>query len=172
MHETKCLPCSSSDHTLSHCFFLSCFSTSALYALPPSLSPDQNEVVSCQRRSCPVQCSHPVPSEGCCPACDSCLYQGLVHVHRHTFSVPSDPCQRCTCIRGTVTCVPLLCPTTRCARPVTRPGQCCPQCTGRMQRGGQAWSGSYDGKLKDMHGQSLVTAGLQQDLKIVQHFSI
>uniref|UniRef100_A0A667Z748 VWFD domain-containing protein n=1 Tax=Myripristis murdjan TaxID=586833 RepID=A0A667Z748_9TELE len=89
-----------------------------------------NEVVTCQKRPCPVQCSHPVPSDTCCPLCDSCLYDGVVHAHRHTFTLSSNPCQRCTCVRGTVTCVPVLCPPTPCAQPVTKPGQCCPECTG------------------------------------------
>ncbi len=95
-----------------------------------SLRPDQNEVVNCQKRPCPVQCSHPVPSDTCCPVCDSCLYEGVVHSHGHTFTGSSNPCQRCTCVRGTVTCVPLVCPPTPCVRPATRPGQCCPECTG------------------------------------------
>ncbi|XP_017261029.1 kielin/chordin-like protein isoform X2 [Kryptolebias marmoratus] len=89
-----------------------------------------NEVVNCQRRPCPVQCSHPVPSDNCCPVCDSCLYEGVVHSHAHIFTSLFSPCQRCTCVRGTVSCGPLVCPPTPCARPVTKPGQCCPECTG------------------------------------------
>ncbi|XP_049429825.1 kielin/chordin-like protein [Epinephelus fuscoguttatus] len=104
-----------------------------------------NEVVNCQRRPCPVRCSHPVPSDTCCPVCDSCLYEGVVHSHSHTFTPSSNPCQRCTCVRGTVTCVPLVCPPTPCLRPVTRPGQCCPECTacsldGQEFSDGQAWT--------------------------------
>lgn len=97
---------------------------------PPS---DQNEVVNCQKRPCPVQCSNPVPSDACCPVCDSCLYEGVVHTHGHTFTASSNPCQHCTCARGTVTCVPLVCPQTPCLRPVTKPGQCCPECTGACE---------------------------------------
>ncbi|XP_075885031.1 kielin/chordin-like protein [Nelusetta ayraudi] len=104
-----------------------------------------NEVVSCQRRPCPVQCSHPVLSDTCCPVCDSCLHEGVVHRHGQTFAPSSDPCRRCTCVRGSVTCVPLMCPPTPCARPVTRPGQCCPECTvctldGQKYRDGQTWT--------------------------------
>ncbi|KAJ3596116.1 hypothetical protein NHX12_002525 [Muraenolepis orangiensis] len=101
-----------------------------------------NEVVSCQRRPCPVQCSHPVPSESCCPACDSCLHQGLVHADGDTFSPASNPCRRCTCVRGAVTCTPLVCPPAPCGQPVTRPGQCCPQCTGCMYDGEEHADGS------------------------------
>ncbi|KAM6960594.1 kielin/chordin-like protein [Aplochiton taeniatus] len=108
-----------------------------------------NEVVTCQRRPCPLQCSHPVPSEACCPACDACLYDGLVHTHRHAFAPPSNPCQRCTCVRGTVTCVPLVCPPTACARPVTQPGECCPQCSvcrldGQEYGEGQQWTQRFN----------------------------
>ncbi|KAF3688881.1 Kielin/chordin-like protein Cysteine-rich motor neuron 2 protein [Channa argus] len=85
-----------------------------------------NELVNCQKRPCPVQCSHPVSSDACCPVCDSCLYEGVVHSHSHTFSPSSNLCQRCTCVRGTVTCVPLVCPPLPCAQPVAKPGQCCP----------------------------------------------
>lgn len=94
---------------------------------PPS---DQNEVVSCQKRPCPVQCSHPVPSDTCCPVCDSCLYKGVVHTHGRAFTLSSNPCERCTCAGGTVTCAPVVCPQTPCLRPVTEPGQCCPVCRG------------------------------------------
>ncbi|XP_056455381.1 kielin/chordin-like protein [Gadus chalcogrammus] len=108
-----------------------------------------NAEVSCQRRPCPLQCSHPVPSESCCPACDSCLYQGGVHAHRHTFGSSSDPCQRCTCVQGTVTCVRALCPPAPCPRPVTLPGQCCPRCPvcmldGREYQNGQQWTPQSD----------------------------
>uniref|UniRef100_A0A8C6SQA3 VWFC domain-containing protein n=1 Tax=Neogobius melanostomus TaxID=47308 RepID=A0A8C6SQA3_9GOBI len=65
--------------------------------------------VCCQKRPCPVQCSHPVRSESCCPVCDSCLFEGGVHPHGATFT-PSDTCQRCTCIRGSVSCTSLVLP--------------------------------------------------------------
>ncbi|XP_072241827.1 kielin/chordin-like protein [Leuresthes tenuis] len=104
-----------------------------------------NEVVNCQRRPCQVQCSHPVPSDTCCPVCDSCFYEGVVHSHTNTFTSSSNPCLRCTCVRGTVSCVPLDCPSTRCSQPIVRPGQCCPECTvcmlnGREYHDGQIWT--------------------------------
>uniref|UniRef100_A0A3Q3D7A8 Kielin cysteine rich BMP regulator n=1 Tax=Hippocampus comes TaxID=109280 RepID=A0A3Q3D7A8_HIPCM len=99
-----------------------------------------NGDVVCQRRPCPVRCSHPVPSEACCPVCDSCLYEGLVRSHGLAFAPSSEPCQRCTCVRGTVTCVPLACPPAPCSRAVTMPGQCCPECTGTLRTGGRCSS--------------------------------
>uniref|UniRef100_A0A667ZFW1 VWFC domain-containing protein n=1 Tax=Myripristis murdjan TaxID=586833 RepID=A0A667ZFW1_9TELE len=88
-----------------------------------------NEVVTCQKRPCPVQCSHPVPSDTCCPLCDSCLYDGVVHAHRHTFTLSSNPCQRCTC-GGEVRCSSPECPKLACMHQVTDPGACCPRCRG------------------------------------------
>uniref|UniRef100_A0A3B3ZX17 VWFC domain-containing protein n=1 Tax=Periophthalmus magnuspinnatus TaxID=409849 RepID=A0A3B3ZX17_9GOBI len=101
----------------------------------------RGEVVSCEKRPCPVQCSHPVPSDSCCPVCESCLYEGGVHPHGSTFT-PSEPCQRCTCVRGSVTCMPLLCPKPACSKPVTKPGQCCPACPGCMYEGEEHSEGS------------------------------
>ncbi|XP_028305155.1 kielin/chordin-like protein isoform X2 [Gouania willdenowi] len=105
-----------------------------------------NGVVNCQRRPCPVQCSHPVPSDVCCPLCDSCLYEGVVTFHGQMFTRPSSPCERCTCVRGSVTCERLVCPPTHCAQPVSRPGQCCPECPvaaclleGQAFTDGQTW---------------------------------
>ncbi|KAM4553451.1 kielin/chordin-like protein [Fundulus diaphanus] len=94
-----------------------------------------NEVVTCQRRSCPVQCLHPTRSDTCCPVCDSCLYEGVEHLHGHTFQSLSNPCERCTCVRGTVSCVSLSCPSTLCDNPVIQPGRCCPECTECMVNG-------------------------------------
>uniref|UniRef100_A0A8C6SP01 VWFC domain-containing protein n=1 Tax=Neogobius melanostomus TaxID=47308 RepID=A0A8C6SP01_9GOBI len=105
-----------------------------------------NEEVSCQKRPCPVQCSHPVRSESCCPVCDSCLFEGGVHPHGATFT-PSDTCQRCTCIRGSVSCTSLVCPKPACSKPLTKPGQCCPECPvcvseQQEYRDGQTWTPS------------------------------
>lgn len=103
-----------------------------------------NEVVTCQKRPCPVQCSHPAQTESCCPVCDSCLFEGGVHPDRGTFT-PSDPCQRCTCVRGSVSCTALVCPKPACSKPVTKTGQCCPECpvcvSERQEyREGQTWT--------------------------------
>ncbi|XP_057692024.1 kielin/chordin-like protein isoform X2 [Corythoichthys intestinalis] len=103
------------------------------------------EVVSCKRRPCPVQCSHPVPADACCPVCDSCLYDGTIHAHGHDFTPSSEPCQHCTCVRGTVTCMPLVCPPAPCSQAIKKPGRCCPECTGCMLDGqeysdGQTWT--------------------------------
>uniref|UniRef100_A0A673BRQ6 Si:dkey-266m15.6 n=1 Tax=Sphaeramia orbicularis TaxID=375764 RepID=A0A673BRQ6_9TELE len=91
-------------------------------------------------KPCPVQCSHPIPSDTCCPVCDSCLYEGVVHPHSHTFT-PSNPCQRCTCA-GEVQCAAPQCPKLPCMHQVTDPGACCPRCRGCMYAGGEHTEGS------------------------------
>ncbi|XP_072290734.1 kielin/chordin-like protein [Eucyclogobius newberryi] len=105
-----------------------------------------NEVVSCEKRPCPVQCSHPVPSDSCCLVCDSCLYKGAIHPQGVSFN-SSEPCQRCTCVRGSVTCSPVLCPKLACSKSVFKPGQCCPECPvciseQQKYREGQTWTPS------------------------------
>uniref|UniRef100_A0A3Q2NUD7 BMP binding endothelial regulator n=1 Tax=Fundulus heteroclitus TaxID=8078 RepID=A0A3Q2NUD7_FUNHE len=59
-----------------------------------------------------------------------CLYEGVEHLHGHTFQSLSNPCERCTCVRGTVSCVSPNCPSAPCDNPVIQPGRCCPECTG------------------------------------------
>ncbi|XP_018581810.2 kielin/chordin-like protein [Scleropages formosus] len=102
-----------------------------------------NEVVTCHRKPCSQQCSHPVPSAGCCPSCDSCLYEGVTYAHTQTFSSTSDPCQRCSCVRGSVACVPVVCPPAQCPRPVTKPDQCCPECQVCLHQGVDYVDGSH-----------------------------
>ncbi|KAL0968355.1 hypothetical protein UPYG_G00265780 [Umbra pygmaea] len=112
-----------------------------------------NEVVTCHKKQCPVQCSHPLPSQlsnGCCPLCESCLYEGVVYSDRETFTPRpelANPCQQCSCVRGSVACVPLLCPLTSCPRPITQPGECCPTCAvcvydAEQYSEGQQWTPS------------------------------
>ncbi|KAL8222564.1 UNVERIFIED_CONTAM: hypothetical protein K2H54_077444, partial [Gekko kuhli] len=109
------------------------------------------EVVTCQLKPCPQQCTHPLPptAPACCPACESCLYEGQKHANRQTFTPPSEPCQRCSCLHGNVACAPLACPPAPCASPVHRPGQCCPECpvcqhAGQEYPEGAQWLSSLD----------------------------
>nr|XP_014351812.1 PREDICTED: kielin/chordin-like protein [Latimeria chalumnae] len=87
-----------------------------------------NEVVTCVRKSCPQQCSHPVPSSTCCPACNHCFYEGHEFENRQAFSAPTDSCQRCSCLAGNVLCTAIICPQTPCANPISKPGFCCAEC--------------------------------------------
>ncbi|MCJ8733662.1 hypothetical protein PDJAM_G00226190 [Pangasius djambal] len=87
-----------------------------------------NGDVSCLRTPCPQQCTHPARSSGCCPVCDTCLYEDVQYTHAQVFTSPSNPCLRCTCVSGSVTCTQDTCPVIKCHNPVTPPGHCCPQC--------------------------------------------
>ncbi|MBN3291265.1 KCP protein, partial [Polypterus senegalus] len=89
-----------------------------------------NEVVTCQKKPCREQCTHPVPSSSCCPVCDQCFLDGTEFGNRQAFLSPSDSCQRCNCLNGNVVCTGVICPQTTCTSPRTIPGQCCPECLG------------------------------------------
>uniref|UniRef100_A0A8D2LTF9 Kielin cysteine rich BMP regulator n=1 Tax=Varanus komodoensis TaxID=61221 RepID=A0A8D2LTF9_VARKO len=104
---------------------------------PEPSAREAHSIVTCQPKPCPTQCSHPLPpvAPACCPACDGCLHEGRELADRQAFVPPSDPCQRCTCLRGSVLCAPAACPPTPCAAPRRAPGQCCPQCLGKELAG-------------------------------------
>ncbi|XP_069085493.1 kielin/chordin-like protein [Pleurodeles waltl] len=102
-----------------------------------------SEVVTCLRNPCAQQCTHAVPSSFCCPTCDSCFFQGQEYANRQTFTSPSDACQRCSCLSGNVLCTTLVCPQTTCASPITKPGQCCPECQVCLFQGKEYAEGSH-----------------------------
>ncbi|KAK7160533.1 hypothetical protein R3I93_008242 [Phoxinus phoxinus] len=92
-------------------------------------------VVLCEKKPCSQQCTHPVRSRHCCPVCDDCLFEGRKYANTQTFDTPSDPCRRCVCQSGSVTCTVLACPVVSCRDPVTPPGQCCSQCRVCVEQG-------------------------------------
>ncbi|XP_067325493.1 kielin/chordin-like protein [Anolis sagrei] len=112
----------------------------------------QAEVVTCQPKPCPQKCTHPEAPKApsCCPSCDGCLYKDHSYTNGQTFTPPSDPCKRCSCLRGNVLCAPVLCPQVSCANPRHEPGQCCPRCpaicqhAGREYGEGKQWISSLD----------------------------
>lgn len=91
----------------------------------------QSGDVFCEKKLCSQQCTHPVRYRNCCPVCDDCLFEGQKYGNTQTFYIPSDPCKRCVCHSGSVTCTVVACPVVSCQNPVTPPGQCCPQCRGQ-----------------------------------------
>ncbi|KAL1257116.1 hypothetical protein QQF64_012661 [Cirrhinus molitorella] len=101
----------------------------------------QNGAVSCERRQCPQQCTHPGSTQDCCPVCDRCLFEGQIYGNTQTFYAPSDPCKRCVCQSGSVRCTPVTCPAVFCRNPITPPGQCCPQCRVCYQEGQKYFDG-------------------------------
>ncbi|XP_048024021.1 kielin/chordin-like protein isoform X2 [Megalobrama amblycephala] len=95
----------------------------------------QSGDVFCEKKLCSQQCTHPAHYRNCCPVCDDCLFEGQKYGNTQTFYVPSDPCKRCVCHSGSVTCTVVACPVVSCQNPVTPPGQCCPQCRVCVQQG-------------------------------------
>ncbi|XP_045432612.1 kielin/chordin-like protein isoform X2 [Pipistrellus kuhlii] len=98
--------------------------------------------VQCLARRCPPPpCAEPVllPRE-CCPQCpaspSSCPRPGG---HQEHFFPPGDPCRRCLCLDGAVSCQRLPCPPAPCAHP--RRGPCCPSCDGCLYEGKEFASG-------------------------------
>ncbi|XP_067276133.1 kielin/chordin-like protein [Pseudorasbora parva] len=85
-------------------------------------------VVLCEGKLCSQQCTHPVRHRQCCPVCDRCLFEKEKYENTQTFYAPSDPCRRCVCQNGSVTCTTVTCPVVSCQNPITPQGQCCSQC--------------------------------------------
>ncbi|CAM5086109.1 unnamed protein product [Eretmochelys imbricata] len=85
--------------------------------------------VSCGPLPCPgVTCPHPAVGPCDCPVCDGCSFHGRACSNGERFPDPHDACQLCSCLDGSVTCVPTPCSPAPCGNPVALPGQCCPQC--------------------------------------------
>nr|KAF6418610.1 kielin cysteine rich BMP regulator [Rousettus aegyptiacus] len=108
--------------------------------------------VQCLARRCgPPPCAEPVSLPGeCCPQCPGSLTsaplsgcplpEGLVPArHQEHFSPPGDPCRRCLCLDGSVSCRRLPCPPAPCAHP--RRGPCCSSCDGCLYQGKEFASG-------------------------------
>ncbi|XP_036905133.1 kielin/chordin-like protein [Sturnira hondurensis] len=103
--------------------------------------------VRCLARRCPpLPCAEPVllPGECCrqCPASPSrCPRPGGLGAadHQEHFFPPGDPCHRCLCLDGSVSCQRLPCPPAPCAHP--RQGPCCPSCDGCLYQGKEFASG-------------------------------
>ncbi|XP_032339184.1 kielin/chordin-like protein isoform X1 [Camelus ferus] len=106
-----------------------------------------NGNVQCLARRCPpVPCPEPtlLPGE-CCPQCPAtfsdCPRPGgeVPARHQEQFSPPDDPCRRCLCLDGSLSCQRLPCPPAPCAHP--RQGPCCPSCDGCLYQGKEFASG-------------------------------
>ncbi|XP_029773931.1 kielin/chordin-like protein [Suricata suricatta] len=103
--------------------------------------------VQCLARRCPpLPCAEPVLLPGeCCPQCPAtssgCPRPGGRGPVRHLehFSLPDDPCRRCLCLDGSVSCQRLPCAPAPCSHP--RQGPCCPSCDGCLYQGKEFASG-------------------------------
>ncbi|XP_059510514.1 kielin/chordin-like protein isoform X2 [Stegostoma tigrinum] len=101
------------------------------------------EVVTCWKRPCSKQCTHPVVSTACCPECNRCSFEGLEYENRETFFPTSNRCKRCSCLDGSVLCLDVVCPRVTCPEPVTNTKTCCPECPVCVHHGKQYNRGSH-----------------------------
>ncbi|XP_075784527.1 von Willebrand factor C and EGF domain-containing protein [Pelodiscus sinensis] len=84
--------------------------------------------VACSPVDCIVFCVYPFHPEGeCCPVCYDCNYEGRKVVNGQTFVPEGEPCIRCTCQLGEVSCEKRPC-TRSCTEPSAPPAACCPAC--------------------------------------------
>uniref|UniRef100_A0A8C0G1Z4 Kielin cysteine rich BMP regulator n=1 Tax=Chelonoidis abingdonii TaxID=106734 RepID=A0A8C0G1Z4_CHEAB len=111
--------------------------------LPPSLPCPallQRGEVSCGPLPCPgVTCPHPAVGPCDCRVCDGCSFHGRACSNGEHFPDPHDACRLCSCLDGSVTCVPVPCFPAPCQNPVAVPGQCCPQCSGACRYQGHLY---------------------------------
>ncbi|XP_078275752.1 kielin/chordin-like protein isoform X1 [Rhinoraja longicauda] len=89
----------------------------------------RNGNVLCVEVVCPqVTCPEVVTKPGqCCPECPVCTHQGRHYAEGSHWISTTNPCHKCVCTRGKVTCLEPECEIT-CQYPTQIPGQCCPVC--------------------------------------------
>ncbi|XP_045411757.1 von Willebrand factor C and EGF domain-containing protein isoform X1 [Lemur catta] len=84
--------------------------------------------VACSPVDCPITCTYPFHPDGeCCPVCRDCNYEGRKVVNGQVFTLDDEPCTRCTCQLGEVSCENVPCQRA-CADPSLLPGDCCSTC--------------------------------------------
>ena len=100
----------------------------------PVLNTCFSGVVTQSKQTCPPpMCANPQPPkpEQCCPSCKGCFRAGQTFKEGETMDDITDPCNKCTCKGGSLTCVKKTCPVLPCQSRLIgkpKPGQCCPEC--------------------------------------------
>uniref|UniRef100_A0A2K5L2K3 von Willebrand factor C and EGF domains n=1 Tax=Cercocebus atys TaxID=9531 RepID=A0A2K5L2K3_CERAT len=88
--------------------------------------------VACSPVDCPITCTYPFHPDGeCCPVCRDCNYEGRKVANGQVFTLDDEPCTRCTCQLGEVSCEKVPCQRA-CADPALLPGDCCSSCPGKF----------------------------------------
>ncbi|XP_022669658.1 BMP-binding endothelial regulator protein-like isoform X1 [Varroa destructor] len=94
----------------------------------------QSGIVTKSREVCHVPCQNPLsPKTGhCCPSCKGCLLNGINYAGGEIFEAPNDPCLKCICQEGSITCQREACPVMACpfSRQMVTAKACCPTCRG------------------------------------------
>lgn len=91
-------------------------------------------VVTETEMKCYTPCRYPkAPQPGqCCPTCPGCRINGQIVTEESNVTLTEDPCVKCHCENGYMTCSKKACPVLNCPESAVehKPGECCPQCTG------------------------------------------
>uniref|UniRef100_A0A2K6URA5 von Willebrand factor C and EGF domains n=1 Tax=Saimiri boliviensis boliviensis TaxID=39432 RepID=A0A2K6URA5_SAIBB len=88
--------------------------------------------VACSPVDCPITCTYPFHPDGeCCPVCRDCNYEGRKVANGQVFTLDDEPCTRCTCQLGEVSCEKIPCQRA-CTDPALLPGECCSSCPGKF----------------------------------------
>ncbi|XP_044734536.1 BMP-binding endothelial regulator protein [Chrysoperla carnea] len=105
---------------------------------------------------CYTPCDNPLPPQPgqCCKTCLGCRINGQRVTDERDVTIPEDPCLKCHCELGRMTCTKRACPVLQCPvqhqyHPV---GECCPQCKGTRTLLPSA-SGCILGRNYLSHGQ-------------------
>jgi len=109
-------------------------------------------VITQSKQSCPPpMCANPVLEPGhCCPSCKGCSRAGQLFAEGESKQDVTDPCNKCTCNKGSLTCVRQTCPVLPCPPRLIRkakPGQCCPECVRFQPFSGISNMCSFRGKV-------------------------
>lgn len=82
---------------------------------------------------CNVPCDNPLPPEPgkCCPTCPECKINGQIAGEDRDV-ISDDPCVKCRCSKGRMTCSKKACPVLQCGAEyqIHPAGECCPRCQG------------------------------------------
>ncbi|XP_040837791.1 von Willebrand factor C and EGF domain-containing protein [Ochotona curzoniae] len=84
--------------------------------------------VACSPMDCPITCTYPFHPDGeCCPVCWDCNYEGRKVGNGQVFALDDEPCTRCICQLGEVSCERIPCQWA-CVDPTLLSGDCCSSC--------------------------------------------
>lgn len=88
-------------------------------------------VLTSTRAQCYVPCANARHDpRRICPVCDDCTINGQRVKEGRDVTIPEDPCLKCRCEGGGLTCMKRACAVLPCAPQLQRtpPGECCPRC--------------------------------------------
>ncbi|XP_049824284.1 BMP-binding endothelial regulator protein isoform X3 [Aethina tumida] len=90
-------------------------------------------VVTESNTICHMPCVNPLPPEPgkCCPTCPECKINGQIASEDREV-ISDDPCLKCSCANGRMTCAKKACPVLQCpvANQYVPDKECCPKCRG------------------------------------------